>query len=98
MACYIEINIIVRLIETEKLTNDTVPYEPRHEKTGFAAVNSTISLLPKSEISSFQPSSVLVQLGLCQTWLKTPKTGFLALRHISHPLNTVKLNSISSPT
>ena len=40
---------------------------------------SRISLLLKSEISSFCPSSVAAQAGLCQTWWETPKTGFLAL-------------------
>ena len=33
----------------------------------FRLTDSTISLLPKSEISSFQPVSVTVQAGLCQT-------------------------------
>ena len=42
--------------------------------------DSTMPLLPKSEISSLQPSSVAVQPGLCQTWSETPKTGFLAMR------------------
>ena len=48
----------------------------------FRYSDSTISLLPKSESSSFLPSSVLVQLGLCQTWSESPKTGFLASRLI----------------
>ena len=42
----------------------------------------TISLLLKSEISSFLPTSVTVQVGLCRTWSETPKTGFLASRLI----------------
>ena len=42
----------------------------------FRYIDSTIPLLPKSEISSFYPSSVNVQPGLCQTWSETPKTGF----------------------
>ena len=33
-------------------------------------------LLPKSEISSLQPSSVVVQPSLCRTWSETPKTVF----------------------
>ena len=37
-----------------------------------------MSLLLKSVISSFELSYVLVELGLCQTWSETPKTGFLA--------------------
>ena len=40
----------------------------------FRYSDSTIPLLPKSEISSLQPSSVAVQTGLCQTWSETPKT------------------------
>ena len=48
----------------------------------FRYMDSTIPLLPKSEISSFYPSSVAVQAGLCQTWSETPKTGFLVLQLI----------------
>ena len=46
----------------------------------FRNTDSTIPLLPKSEISSLQPSSVVVQPGLCRTWSETPKAGFLASR------------------
>ena len=46
----------------------------------FRYTDSTIPLLPKSEISSLQPSSVAVQPGLCGTWLETLKTGFLTMR------------------
>ena len=46
----------------------------------FRFTNRTIPLLPKSEISSLSPFSVVVQPGLCQTWSETPKTGFLATR------------------
>ena len=49
----------------------------------FRYTDSTIPLLSKSKISSLQSSSVLVQLGLCQTWSETPKTGFLALIMLS---------------
>ena len=38
----------------------------------FRYTDSTISLLPKCEISSLQPSSVAVQPGLCGTWSETP--------------------------
>ena len=34
----------------------------------FRYLDSTIPLLPKSKISSFYPSPVAVQPGLCQTW------------------------------
>ena len=43
----------------------------------FSYIDSTIPLLPKVEISSLQPSSVVVQTGLCRTWLVFPQTGFL---------------------
>ena len=43
----------------------------------FHYTDSTISLLPKYEISSLQPSSVAVQPGLCGAWSESPKTGFL---------------------
>ena len=46
----------------------------------FRYIDSTIPLLSKSESSCFQPSSVAVQPGLCQTWSDTPKTGFLTTR------------------
>ena len=37
----------------------------------FHFIDSTIPLLPKSEISSLQPSSVAAQPGLCQTRSET---------------------------
>ena len=46
----------------------------------FRYTDSTLSLLIKSEISSFYAASGTVQVGLCQTWLETPKTGFLGSR------------------
>ena len=46
----------------------------------FGYIDSTIPLLPKSEISSLQQSSVTVQPGLYRIWSETPKTGFLATR------------------
>ena len=46
----------------------------------FPYIVSTISLLPKSEISGLYPSSVVVQPGLCLTWSETPKTGILMTR------------------
>ena len=46
----------------------------------FRYTDSTIPLLPKSEISSIQTYSVAVQPGLCRTWSETPKTGFLTTR------------------
>ena len=48
----------------------------------FRYMGSTIPLLLKTGISMFWPASVTVQAGLCQTWLETLKTGFLASRLI----------------
>ena len=58
----------------------------------FHYTDSTIPLLPKYEISNMQPSSVVVQSGLCGTWSETPKTGFLTTRLILFlsPLNEEK--------
>ena len=42
----------------------------------FRYIDSKIPLLPKYEISSLWPSSVVVQPGLCGTWSETPKTCF----------------------
>ena len=41
-------------------------------------MDSTVARIPKSKMPSLQPSSVVVQPGLCRTWSETPKTGFLA--------------------
>ena len=46
----------------------------------FRYTDSTIPLLPKSEISSLQPSSVVLQAGLCRAWSETPKTTYLTTR------------------
>ena len=48
----------------------------------FHYTDNTIPLLPKSEISSLQSFSVVVQPGLCRTWSETPKTGFVTMRLI----------------
>ena len=61
---------------------ETKDADQADQRLYFRYLDSTISLLPKSEISSLQLSSVVVQPGLCQTWSKTPKTGFLATRLI----------------
>ena len=57
-------------------------YREADQRLCFRYIASTIPLLPKSKISSLYPSSVAVQLGLCRTWLETPKTGFLTSRLI----------------
>ena len=56
--------------------------EAADQRLCFRYTDSTIPLLPISEISSLSPSSVNVQPGLCRTWLVTPKTGFLTTRLI----------------
>ena len=48
----------------------------------YRYINSTITLLFKSEISSILPLSVSAQSGLCRNWSESPTTGFLALRLI----------------
>ena len=56
----------------------------------FHYTDSTIPLLPKSEISSLQPSSVAIQPGLCQTRSETPKTGILTTRLIYNNNNKIE--------
>ena len=48
----------------------------------FHCLDSIISLVSISEISSLQLASVAAQAGLSLTWWKTPKTGFLVTRLI----------------
>ena len=52
------------------------------QRLSFRCKDSTIPLLPKSEISNLYPSSVAVQPDLCRTRSETPKTGFLTSRLI----------------
>ena len=64
---------------------DTDQLRDNHEaaqRLCFRYTDSTVPLLPKSEISSISSSSVTVQLDLCQTWLEILKTGFLRTRLI----------------
>ena len=46
-------------------------YREADQRLCFRYTDSTIPLLPKSEISSLQPSSVAVQPGLCRTRSET---------------------------
>ena len=62
----------------------------------FHYTDSTIPLLPKSEISSLQPSSVVVQPSLCRTRSETLKTRFLASRLIWWCLLSVEPDEIYS--
>ena len=59
----------------------------------FCYTDSTIPLLPKYEITSFLPSSVAVQPGLCRTWSETPKTVFLTTRLIYY-IPSLKLEMV----
>ena len=58
-------------------SNCTADYCTADQRLCFRYTDSTIPLLLKSEISSFQPSSVTVQADLCQTWLESQIVGFL---------------------
>ena len=42
----------------------------------FRDIDSTIPLLPKYQISSLKPSSVVAQPGLCRTWSESPEDRF----------------------
>ena len=46
------------------------------QRLRFRYTDSTIPLLPKSEISSLYLSSVAAQPGLCPTWSETPEDRF----------------------
>ena len=48
----------------------------------FRYLDSTIPLLAKSKISSFWPSPIAVQPGLCQTWSESTLLVFLRLKYI----------------
>ena len=67
-------------------------YREADQRLCFRNRDSTIPLLPKSEISSFQPSCVVVKPGLCRTWSETPKTGFLTTR-LTCPMFTANSSS-----
>ena len=58
-------------------TKTEISFAVTDQRLCFRYTDSTIPLLPKTEISSLWPSSVVVQPGLCRTWSETPKTGFL---------------------
>ena len=60
----------------------------------FSCTDCTIPLLPKSEISSHQPFSVVVQPGLCGTWSATPKPVYS--RRGSYMLETALRYNIST--
>ena len=61
----------------------------------FHYTDSTIPLLPISEISSLWPTHVAVQPGLCGTWSETPKTGFLTTQLICVSLSKVNIELLN---
>ena len=68
------------LLHLENKDADQLPGNPAaDQRLCFGYIDSTVSLLPKSKNSSLWPcsESVDVQLGLCQTWLETLKTGLV---------------------
>ena len=50
------------------------------QRLSFGYSDSTIPLLSKFKISSLQPLSLLVQLGLCLTYSENSVVGFLMMR------------------
>ena len=62
----------------------------------FCYIDSTIPRLYKTEISSLELPSVIVQPSLCWIWSKTPKTDFLIMRLIfeSFLMRTVGRKSV----
>ena len=58
----------------------------------FRYIHSTIPLLPKYEISSLYPYSMIAQPCLCVTWAETPKTGFLTKRLNRYLLEFINLS------
>ena len=64
----------------DQLRGNREGYREADQRLCFRYTDSTLSLLIKSEISSFYAASGTVHVGLCRTWSETPKTGFLASR------------------
>ena len=54
----------------------------------FRYIDSTIPLLPKSEISSIQQSCVIAQPGFCGTWSETQMTGYLTTGSSAQKIET----------
>ena len=57
-------------------------YLEANQRLCFRYIDSTMPILPKSEILLLQPYFVATQPGLCRTWSETPKTSFLTTRLI----------------
>ena len=71
------IRIDISLFIGSKPQNPFSGFHCADQRLCFHSIDSAIPLLSKSEIASLQPSSVVVQPGLCQTWSETQKTVFL---------------------
>ena len=54
-------------------------YRAAYLRLCFRYIDSTFPPPPKNEISSLEPSSLVVQPGLCQTWSEKQKTVFLII-------------------
>ena len=59
-----------------KGTDQLRDYCAADQRLCFRYIESTIRLLPKSEISSLLPSSAAIHPGLCRTRLETPEDRF----------------------
>ena len=73
---------------------DFFPYCEADLRLCFHYLDSTVPLLLKSEISSFLPSSVTVQAGLCCTWSETPRTVFFRFSRITAHITVVSIISL----
>ena len=51
-------------------------FAPAGQHLYFLCIDITIRSLSMFEITSFLPSSLAAQAGLCQTWSENPKTSF----------------------
>ena len=74
------ISLVVSCICENKDADQLRVSREADQQVCFRYIASTIPLLPKYKIPNLQPYSVVVQPGLCQTWLESPKTGFLTTR------------------
>ena len=68
------------------------PEHPRSLISAFVVrcLDSTMSLVSVTKISSLMLASVAEQVGLSLTWSETPKTGFLVTR-LKYILNSVRI-------
>ena len=74
------VNLLFASIGENKGADQLGVYQAADLRLCFHYIDSTISLLPKSKISSFYPSPVFAQPGLSQAWSETLKISFLVTR------------------